>query len=263
MAVFAGGWTLPDAVAVAGEDADEFEVLDLLTRLRRQVVRHGGPRGRRRARYSTLETVRQFAPELLNQSPERDAVRDRHLDRFIQFTAAYERSRPWSGSLANTIAPWIASSRTSSPRTRGAAGLDRARRGMALILPLQRYWPDRGLLELGLRIVRETLARGDQSARTVERSRSLAALSDIHYFRGAYAESLLAGRDAPSPRAPRRLARDADGARRRRLRRVRGVGRSARGAHAVRGVRAGVTRAERVTRLTSALTYLGEILRSG
>ncbi len=47
MAVFAGGWTLPDAVAVVGDAP------------RRQVARHGGPRGRRR---SALLDARDRAP---------------------------------------------------------------------------------------------------------------------------------------------------------------------------------------------------------
>ncbi len=133
---------------------------------------------------------------------------------------------------------------------------------MALMLPLQRYWPDRGLLELGLRIVRETLARGDQSARTVERSRSLAALSDILYFRGAYAESLLAGRDALE--SAREL-----GDSRAMLMALDATACAAYASGEVLEARTLCEEYERESRargdvraLTSALTYLGEILRS-
>jgi predicted ATPase len=38
LAVFAGGWTLEAAAAAWGDAADEFEVLELMTRLARQVA---------------------------------------------------------------------------------------------------------------------------------------------------------------------------------------------------------------------------------
>ncbi len=90
LAVFAGGWTLPDAVAVAGEDADEFDVLDRLGHLVDKSLVNVDRDGGGEARYSMLETVRQFALELLNASPDRDAVRDRHLERFRTFLVEVE-----------------------------------------------------------------------------------------------------------------------------------------------------------------------------
>ena len=197
MAVFAGGWTLPDAVAVAGEDADEFEVLDLLTRLADKslvVVDREGGAGE--ARYSMLETVRQFALELLNQSPERDAVRDRHLDRFIAFAEEFERLRTGGAAVAfgplmdreleNVLAAhvWCGEAR------------DGALRDLRLVKGLRRYWVDRGLLDLGKRIFNEALERASGLRDTREYSHLLAGLSDVYYFRGEYAESASAGREA-------------------------------------------------------------------
>ena len=64
VSVFAGGWTL-EAVTACGEDWDEFQVLDLLTRLVEKslviVERHY----REDTRYRCLETVRQYFEELL------------------------------------------------------------------------------------------------------------------------------------------------------------------------------------------------------
>src|SRR5262245_10580373 len=79
LAVFAGGWTLEAATAVCGVSDDEFEVLDLLTRLIDKslvVVEHsrGGE-----TRYRFLETVRQYALERLVEAGESEAVRDRHI----------------------------------------------------------------------------------------------------------------------------------------------------------------------------------------
>ena len=196
MAVFAGGWTLPDAVAVAGKDADEFEVLDLLTHLADKSLVTVDREAGGEARYSMLETVRQFALELLNASPDRDAVRDRHLDRFIQFTAEYDdRHRTGHAGDMNAVLDRELENLLAAHVWCDQA-LDGARRGLALIAPLQSYWPDRSLLELGLRTTREALARGPQDDRSRARSRAHSAISDILYFRGAYADALAEGRTA-------------------------------------------------------------------
>ncbi len=262
MSVFAGGWTLPDAVAVVGDEADEFEVLDLLTRLADKSLVNVDREAGGEARYSMLETVRQFALELLNASPDRDQVRNRHLEQFIRCTAQYEQhirsqlttdaSRAIDVELENILAAhaWC----DQAPQ--GDA------RGLALIAPLQRYWADRVLLELGLRILREALARGDQQSRSPARARCLCAVSDLLYFRGAYADSLEAGRTA--------------------LTMARGMGDSrallaaldatscAAYAHGmVDEARAlceeyvdAARAADDITALTGSLTYLGEILRT-
>ena len=196
MAVFAGGWTLPDAVAVVGEAADEFEVLDLLTRLADKSLVTVDREAGGEARYSMLETVRQFALEGLNASSDRDAVRDRHLERFIRFTEEYEqRTRVGVAGDPNRVVDRELENILAAHAWCDSAA-DGARRGLVLIAPLQRYWPDRGLLELGLRTIREALARGARDARAVERSRAHSALSDIFYFRGAYADALSVGREA-------------------------------------------------------------------
>ena len=78
LAGFAGGWTLEAAAAVCGISDDEFEVLDLLTRLvDKSLVVVETPRGGA-SRYRYLETVRAYAHERLVQAQERSAVRDRH-----------------------------------------------------------------------------------------------------------------------------------------------------------------------------------------
>ena len=261
MAVFAGGWTLPDAVAVAGEDADEFDVLDRLTHLADKslvaVDREDGE-----ARYSMLETVRQFALEMLNASPDRDAVRDRHLERFIRFVEDYDRlyrEQPSPG-LHRTIDRELENVLAAHAWCDHAA--NGSERGLALLAPLRRYWPDRGLLDLGLRTIREALARGDQAARTAGRARALSVLSDLCYFRGAYADALAAGREALG------IARGIDepplllGA----------LDAAACAAYASGEVQesralceeyvAEARRTQEMQSLTSALTYLGEILRS-
>ncbi len=83
LAVFAGGWTL-DAVerVCAGDGIDAYAILDLLTSLvdKSLVV---ADEGRIAVRYRMLETVRDYALDLLRESGELDPLCDRHRDFFL------------------------------------------------------------------------------------------------------------------------------------------------------------------------------------
>ena len=90
LSVFAGGFALEAAESVcSGEDIEEHEVLDLLTRLVDkslvQVSEQGGE-----ARYRLLETVRQYGREKLEESGEEPDIRRRHADFFLQFAERVE-----------------------------------------------------------------------------------------------------------------------------------------------------------------------------
>jgi len=80
LSVFSGGWTLEAAAHIA--EADEFQALDLLTRLidKSLVMMERTPSGD--TRYRMLETLRQFGLELLTTQGRAEAVRARHLDYF-------------------------------------------------------------------------------------------------------------------------------------------------------------------------------------
>ena len=89
LSVFAGGWTLESAARVSGEDADEFEVLDLLSHLvDKSLVLVDRERGNE-LRYGVLETVRQYAQERLAETDEAQPARRRH---FREFRALAERA---------------------------------------------------------------------------------------------------------------------------------------------------------------------------
>jgi predicted ATPase len=80
--VFAGGFDLHSACAVAGsDDLDEYAILEVLDALVRKslllAVRSGG-----RTRFSMLETIRQFAEEQLVTSGVAEAVRTAHAHYF-------------------------------------------------------------------------------------------------------------------------------------------------------------------------------------
>jgi non-specific serine/threonine protein kinase len=91
LSVFAGGWTLEAAEAVcAGEGIESTDVLDLLTRLVDKSIAvmsevDGIPR------YRLLETIQQYAHEILQQTNAEGRIRDRHLDYFQQLSQSVEK----------------------------------------------------------------------------------------------------------------------------------------------------------------------------
>jgi predicted ATPase/class 3 adenylate cyclase len=91
LAVFVGGWTL-DAVeqVCAGDGLDPYAILDLLTSLvDKSLVL--ADQGHLAVRYRMLETVREYALDLLRESGEHDALRERHREFFL---ALAERVEP-------------------------------------------------------------------------------------------------------------------------------------------------------------------------
>ena len=99
--VFAGGFDLQSACAVAGsDDLDEYAILDLLDALVRKSLLVAD-RSSGRTRFSMLETIRQFAEEQLVAGGEASEVRAAH-------------SRYFAGREADILALW------DSPRQREA-----------------------------------------------------------------------------------------------------------------------------------------------
>ena len=99
--VFAGGFNLQSACAVAGsDDADDFAILDRLDALVRKSLLIAD-RSAGRTRFSMLETIRQFAEEQLVARGEASKIRAAH-------------SRYFAGREADILALW------DSPRQREA-----------------------------------------------------------------------------------------------------------------------------------------------
>ena len=99
--VFAGGFDLHSACAVAGsDDVDDYAVLDLLDALVRKSLLVAD-RSAGRTRFSMLETIRQFAEEQLVASGAADEARTAHACHF-------------AGRITDILALW------DSPRQRDA-----------------------------------------------------------------------------------------------------------------------------------------------
>jgi predicted ATPase/class 3 adenylate cyclase/Tfp pilus assembly protein PilF len=90
LSVFAGGWTLEAAEAVCASDGlEEWEVLDLLTRLVEKSLVVYEARGEQ-GRYRLLETVRQYSRDCLLEASESEKVRRRHCGFFLRMAEEAE-----------------------------------------------------------------------------------------------------------------------------------------------------------------------------
>jgi len=93
LAVFAGGFSLEAAQAVCGEGGGGLtdEALDTLAHLAdKSLVEVDTSSEAAEGHFRLLETIRQYAREKLLDAGEAEAVRDRHLDYFLQFAEEAE-----------------------------------------------------------------------------------------------------------------------------------------------------------------------------
>jgi predicted ATPase/DNA-binding winged helix-turn-helix (wHTH) protein len=189
LSVFVGGWTLGGAVRVAGEQLDEYAVLDLLARLVDQslVTTHRVAGGT--TRYSMLETVRQYAHDRLSEAGEGETTRNRHLEFYV---ALAEEAEP--ELLGREQSAWFA--RLDPERENFLAAhvwCDRAEKlaelGLRLVYSLKVYLLHRGLMALGHRVTVEALTRPGAQGRNLARCRALWAAGELSYFIGRYGEA--------------------------------------------------------------------------
>jgi predicted ATPase/class 3 adenylate cyclase len=181
LSVFAGGCTLEAAEAVcSGEGIADSDVLDLLTSLvdKSMAVYTHRPG---EARYTLLETMRQYARDRLAESGEAPSVRDRHRDCFLAQMMGDDKT-----------AEWFARMETEHDNLRGALdwcqepGGDREA-GLRLAERLYVFWRN-AHIEEGRQRLTEALA-GVGSARTAERGWALHRVGWLASFAGAHTEA--------------------------------------------------------------------------
>ena len=187
LSVFAGGWTVDAAEAIgSGGDVQSDDVIDLLARL---VEKSLVATESMRSRYRLLETVRQYARELLDASGESDAVRSRHLDYYVAFS---EQAR---AGLASPD-PGVSMARLDVETENLLAAhawcdhvSNGIERGYRLARATKGYWINRGLLTVGHRLVSEALARDKTASRDEARCRALFDAGQLAFFMGRYPEA--------------------------------------------------------------------------
>jgi predicted ATPase/class 3 adenylate cyclase len=188
LAVFAGGWTLEAAGAVAASGTvDEASVLNPLTQLVEKSLVTLDPSGER---YRLLDTVRQYAQERLQQSGDETQARTRHLQFYVRLA---EEARPKLRGAEQ--GEWLSRLDAERENLLTAHGwCDRAPMGadagLRLAYLLRPYWMNRGLLDLGHRLTVEALMRSGAQVRNAARCRGLFDAGQLSVFMGRYAAAL-------------------------------------------------------------------------
>ncbi len=202
LSVFAGGWTLDAAEAVcAGDGINEWDVLDLLSRLvDKSLVMYDEPE-EGVGRYRLLETLRQYGQEKLA-----------HIG---QAAALHERHQAWCLTLAEEAEPqltgpeqaqWLSRLETEHDNLRAALTWhektpEAAENGLRLAGALWRFWIIRGYFSEGRQWLGRALASAKPEAegRTTSVFRAKAfngagnladAQGDYGAARALYTESL-------------------------------------------------------------------------
>jgi predicted ATPase len=187
LAVFSGGWTLEAAEAVcAGGDVATNDVMDLSSRL---VDKSLVSIDTQADRYRLLETVRQYALELLESSGEADPVRDRHL---AYYEGLADRARKEiTGPLQGYWMSRLDGERDNllSAHAWCDSAPDGARMGLNLARCTKVYWISRGLLGVGHGMIVEALRRPGAQRRDEMRCRALFDAGQFGFFMGRYPEA--------------------------------------------------------------------------
>jgi non-specific serine/threonine protein kinase len=173
LAVFTGGWTLERATAVCSADGDEFEVLDLLTRLaeRSLVVLQRAVDGS--VRYQFLESVWRFALEKLETDLEHATLRERHLATFLELAQREEKAMTGAG-LQQAIHELMPEEENLLAAFAWCAQAeDGVQRGLRLAGAVYRFWSVLGRYALGRRVLEEALARDLERKPTAARALAL------------------------------------------------------------------------------------------
>jgi predicted ATPase len=187
LSVFAGGWTLEAAEAVCADAGGGHEVLrGLETLLENSLIHRQGGDGR--PRFVMLETVREYAAELLQASGELEELSTRHAEHFLaeaelvraELRSArphvwFERLEPELGNFRTAVESSLSHGRVSS-----AVGLM-----AALMASLQ---PCGYIQEARAAGLDEVLLR-PEDVRTPERAQVLAAAGSLYLFLGQLTSS--------------------------------------------------------------------------
>ena len=181
LSVFAGGFTLEAAAAVAKRGA--VEVLDLTTRLVDASLVIADKQSSE-TRFRLLETVRQYAADRLAESAPAEDARERHEAYFRELAA---RAEPELGGEAQN--EWFTRLDIDHDNLRAAlshaAESDDAEALLAFTVSLTRFWYVRGHLAEARQRLGNALA-GESTVPAALRRRALTAAASVALLQGDY-----------------------------------------------------------------------------
>ena len=190
LAVFVGGWTLEAAETIVGESGLGQRVLDLLSSLIDHSLVQRTEDIADEPRFAMLETVREFALELLESSGEADALRARHADYYAPFAEAVE-PRLRSGARG----PWLLRLKADYNNLRAALSwvvIERPDTAAALRLTgaLPWYWYFAAQFSEGRGWIKLALALSGADAAIVARAKVLSGAARLAFYSGAPDEAI-------------------------------------------------------------------------
>jgi tetratricopeptide (TPR) repeat protein len=204
LAVFAGGWTLDAAEAVADPEGLGVDTLDGLASLvDRSLVRRTDPNGE--PRFGMLETIREFAEEQLEAGGDASDVRRRHAEHYLGLAVAAEPHL-----TGEDQGEWLDRCEIEHANVRAALrwALDEgeADRAQEAAGALWRFWQQRGHLDEGRRWFDEVLAMPSGRAPSAARAKALTGAGGIAWWqmdrgvsRTCYGEALSIERELGDP----------------------------------------------------------------
>ena len=182
LSVFTGGWDLAAAEAVCVAEELGLDTLDGLTSLvDKSLVRRIDPNGRG-ARFSMLETIREFGLEQLAERDDLDLTRRRHAGHFLDLAVEAEPHL-----IGEDQAEWLDRCDLEHPNIRAAlrwaVDEDEAERAQAAAGALWRFWQQRGHLDEGGRWLDQVLAMPSGRQSSAARAKALVGAGGIAWWR--------------------------------------------------------------------------------
>ena len=184
LSVFAGDWSLESAEAVcAGDEVEEWEVLDLVTALADKSLLVVEQR-EERMRYRLLETVRQYAADRLLESGGSAAARGRHRAHFLGLAEEAD-----AGTRGPEQGAWLDRLETEHDNLRAALDWCRedaegAEAGLRLAKAMYRFWRVRGYLAEGRERLAEAVGHPGAREYPLKRASALRFASGLEQVQG-------------------------------------------------------------------------------
>jgi predicted ATPase/class 3 adenylate cyclase len=204
LSVFSAGWTLEAAEAVADPEGLELDALDALASLvDRSLIRRADPNGE--PRFAMLETIREFAAERLLETGEREQLRRRHAEHYLDLAVAAEPHL-----TGEDQGRWLDQCELEHANIRAALrwAIDagEAERAQEAAGALWRFWQQRGHLAEARRWFDEVLTMPTGRRPTAARAKALTGAGGIAWWqmdrgmsRACYQEALEIERELEDP----------------------------------------------------------------
>jgi non-specific serine/threonine protein kinase len=196
LSVFAASCSLATAEAVcAGDGVERENVLELLSSLVNKSLVVAQTLQRSEARYSLLETIRQYAQEKLMTSGEWSATRDRHLQSFLQLTE--ETAPKLTGQYEQLWLNWLEGEYDNiRAALNWSLESECIEAGLRIANAIYQFWTIRDYVAEGLAWTERLLAQADEEISLVVRANALTYASLLAGFRGNTSAQMRYGQEA-------------------------------------------------------------------